>query len=343
MKVLVTGGSGYFGSLLIDKLLEKGFDVGSLDINKSDDLPSGVMFHQIDVRDVDSLKKGLLGYDLIFHNVAQVPLAKNKKLFWEVNVEGTKNICEASITNNVQKIVYTSSSAIYGVPKHNPVDENTNPSPSEAYGRAKLEGERICEDFSKQGLNVSIIRPRTILGHGRLGIFSILFRWISEGVNIPVLDNGDNIYQFVHADDLADACILASENDHVLSSYNIGASDYGTMRETLENLCEYAATGSRVYSLPLRPIEILMNITSMMRVTPLAPYHSLMYGRSLYFNIKKAKKELGFLPKYNTSEMFCESYDWFINNHQSINKDEKTSAHRKPVEEALLKVLRWIS
>ena len=55
MKILVTGGSGYFGSLLIDKLLEKGFDVGSLDINKSDDLPSGDMFHQIDVRDVDSL------------------------------------------------------------------------------------------------------------------------------------------------------------------------------------------------------------------------------------------------------------------------------------------------
>ena len=126
MKVLVTGGSGYFGSLLIEKLLEIGFDVGSLDINKPDVLPYGVMFHQIDVRDVDSLKKGLLGYDLIFHNVAQVPLEKNKKLIWEVNVEGTKNICEAAITNNVQKIVYTSSSAIYGVPKRNPVDENTN-------------------------------------------------------------------------------------------------------------------------------------------------------------------------------------------------------------------------
>ena len=343
MKVLVTGGSGYFGSLLIDKLLEKGFDVGSLDINKSDDLPSGVMFHQIDVRDVDSLKKGLLGYDLIFHNVAQVPLAKNKKLFWEVNVEGTKNICEASITNNVQKIVYTSSSAIYGVPKHNPVDENTNPSPSEAYGRAKLEGERICEDFSKHGLNVSIIRPRTILGQGRLGIFSILFRWISEGVNIPVLDNGDNIYQFVHADDLADACILASENDHVLSSYNIGASDYGTMRETLENLCDYAGTGSKVYSLPLRPIEILMNISSKMKLSPLAPYHSLMYGRSLYFDISKAMNELGFSPKYTTNEMFRESYDYFINDHQSIKINEKTSAHRKPVKEAVLKIVRWLS
>ena len=327
MKVLVTGGSGYFGSLLIDKLLEKGFDVGSLDINEPDVLPKEVTFHKIDIRDKDSLMTDLIGYDIIFHNVAQVPLAKNNKLFWEVNVEGTKNVCEAAISNNIQKIIYTSSSAIYGVPKHNPVDENTNPSPGEAYGRAKLEGERICEDFSKQGLKVSIIRPRTILGHGRLGIFSILFRWISEGVNIPVLDNGDNIYQFVHADDLADACILASENDHVLSSYNIGASDYGTMRETLENLCDYAGTGSKVYSLPLRPIEILMNISSKMKLSPLGPYHSLMYGRSLFFDINKAESELGFIPKYTTGEMFRESYDWFITNYQIYNNILSTTTN----------------
>lgn len=343
MKVLVTGGSGYFGSLLIHKLLKKGFDLGSLDVNKPGVLSKDVEFHKVDIRDQKSLDNCVSEYDVIFHNVAQVPLAKNKKLFWEVNVEGSRNICESALNNNVQKIVYTSSSAIYGVPKHNPVDENTIPIPGEAYGRAKLEGERIFEEFCKNGLNVSIIRPRTILGHGRLGIFSILFRWVSEGVNIPVLDNGDNIYQFVHAYDLADACILALENNREFSTYNIGASDYITMRETLENLCEYAATGSKVYSLPLLPIEILMNITSKIRLIPLSPYHSLMYGRSLYFNIDKAKKELGFLPKYTTNEMFRESYDWFINNHQSIKIDEKVSAHRKPVKEALLKVLRWIS
>ena len=104
MKVLVTGGSGYFGSLLIDKLLEKGFDVGSLDINKSDVISDGVFFHQVDVRDMDSLKKGLSGYDMVFHNVAQVPLAKNNKLFWEVNVKGTENICEASLANNINEL-----------------------------------------------------------------------------------------------------------------------------------------------------------------------------------------------------------------------------------------------
>ena len=74
---------------------------------------------------------------------------------------------------------------------------------------------------------------------GGLGIFSILFDWISKGINIPVLDNGDNIYQFVHAEDLASACILASSSGKNVSYYNIGSEDYGTMRETLENLCKY--------------------------------------------------------------------------------------------------------
>ena len=343
MKALVTGGSGYFGSVLVNRLLEKGFDVGSLDINEPDVLPKEVTFHKIDIRDKDSLMTDLIGYDIIFHNVAQVPLAKNNKLFWEVNVKGTENICEVSLTNNIKKIIYTSSSAIYGVPKENPVDENSVPMPREGYGRAKLKGEIICKDYNKKGIDLSIIRPRTIMGHGRLGIFSILFKWISEGVNIPVLNNGSNIYQFVHADDLADACILAANNNDQFSCYNIGASDYDTMRNTLENLCDYADTGSKVYSLPLRPIEFSMNILSLLNLIPLGPYHSLMYGRSLYFNINKAQVELEFKPKISTERMFIESYEWYLDFVRSNKLKGKGSKHQKPINESLLKVLRWFS
>ena len=84
------------------------------------------------------------------------------------------------------------------------------PKPMENYGKAKYKAEKICQNYISENLDIIIIRPRTILGHGRLGIFQILFEWIREGKNIPVLGKGDNIYQFVHADDLADAIILAS-------------------------------------------------------------------------------------------------------------------------------------
>ena len=123
MKVLVTGGSGYFGSLLINKLLQNGYEVGSLDINKPKSIPKDVNFHKADIRDYENLEKALKGYKIIFHNVAQVPLAKNNSLFWDVNVNGTKNICESAVKNEIEKIVYTSSSAIYGIPKLNPVKE----------------------------------------------------------------------------------------------------------------------------------------------------------------------------------------------------------------------------
>ena len=68
------------------------------------------------IRDADGLKRCLVGYNVLFHNVAQVPLAKDRKLFWDVNVEGTRNLCEAAIELGLNKIVYTSSSAVFGVP-----------------------------------------------------------------------------------------------------------------------------------------------------------------------------------------------------------------------------------
>ena len=341
-KALVTGGSGYFGSLLIEKLLRTGYQVGCLDINKPCEFTSNVKFHNCNILDQEKLFKILSNYDYVFHNVAQVPLAKDNILFHDVNVQVTKNICKAALHNNCEKLIYTSSSAVFGVPKKNPVNEDTIPKPGEAYGAAKLKGEEICRSFSDRGLSVSIIRPRTIIGHGRLGIFSILFDWISDGVNIPVLNGGNNIYQFVHADDLADACILSSQINSSYEVYNIGADDLKTMRETLEELCDYSKSGSRVYSLPMKPIEFFMNVFSFLRIIPLGPYHSLMYGKSLYFDISKAKNELNFKPKYDTSKMFFESYDWYLKNKDNIENSGK-SHHKSITKESALKIVRIIS
>ena len=193
-------------------------------------------------------------------------------------------------------------------------------------------------------MSISIIRPRTILGHGRLGIFSILFSWVKEGINIPVLNNGENIYQFIHADDLADALILSSKNNQHISYYNIGSERFYSMRDTLTSLCKYADSGSKVYSLPLRPIEIIMNLTSFVGLSPLGPYHSLMYGRSLYFNIDKAKDELGFKPKYDSNMMLIESYDWYVKHiYGKKFLNENTSEHTKPVKELFLSSVRLLS
>jgi nucleoside-diphosphate-sugar epimerase len=278
--------------------------------------------------------------ELVFHNVAQVPLAKDKKAFWSVNRDGTLKLLEAARDSGVRKLVYTSSSAVFGVPKQNPVTESTAPTPMEDYGQAKYEGEKLCLEFAAKGLDVAVIRPRTILGHGRLGIFQILFEWIREGSNVPVLGGGNNLYQFVHAEDLADACVLAGERPGT-SIYNCGAAKFGTMREALEGLAKHAGTGSRVKSLPMGITELGMNIAQALRLSPLGPYHSMMYGRSLYFDIAKAKRELGWQPRYSNDEMLCESYDWYLLHRDEILRAKHAaSPHRSAVKQGILSLVK---
>jgi len=339
--VLITGGSGYFGSLLRDRLKSRGSAVRVFDLADADDRPGDVAFVRGDIRNEAQVREACAGCDVVYHCVAQVPLAKDKHLFESVNVQGTENLLKSALAAGVRKVLYVSSSAVFGAPKINPVTEQTPPSPAEAYGRAKLAGETLCADFAKQGLDVSVIRPRTIMGHGRLGIFQILFEWIRTGYNVPVLGRGDNIYQFVHADDLADACILAAARPGG-TTYNCGTDRFGTMREVLEHLCAHAKTGSKVKGVPLSPAVALMNLTSALGLSPLGPYHALMYGRSLYFDIARAKNELGWQPRFSNNEMFVHSYEWYLQNREAILHSHGASHHRSAVKQGVLGMMKHL-
>ncbi len=335
---LVTGGSGYFGSLLVRKLREQGCAVRVFDRVDADDRPAAVEFLQGDVRDAAAVQRACAGASHVYHNVAQVPLAKDRRLFRSVNVRGTENLLSAARQAGVRKAVYTSSSAVYGVPVRNPVTEEMEPHPRESYGRAKLDGELACHRFSREGLDVTIIRPRTILGHGRLGIFQVLFEWIRQGANIPVLGSGANRYQFVHADDLAEACILAARRPGS-AVYNCGTDRFGSMREVLEHLCRHAGTGSRVRGVPFWPAVAGMQLTAWIGLSPLGPYHALMYGRSMYFDIARARTELGWQPRYSNDEMFVASYEWYLAHRDEVLRASGASHHRSAVRQGVLALI----
>jgi nucleoside-diphosphate-sugar epimerase len=338
---LITGGSGYFGSLLRDRLRGRGQAVRIFDISDASDRQKDVEFVQGDIRDNARVAEACGGCDVIYHCVAQVPLAKDRALFQSVNIQGTENLLSAALAKRATKVIYISSSAVFGVPASNPVTETTPPTPGEAYGRAKLEGERRCQEYAGRGLDVTIIRPRTIMGHGRLGIFQILFEWIREGYNVPVLGRGDNLYQFVHADDLAEACLLAAARPGP-TIYNCGAARFGSMRETLEHLCAHAKTGSKVTSVPMKPAVWLMKLTSTLGLSPLGAYHALMYGRSLYFDIAKSRGELNWDPRYSSDEMFAQSYDWYLKNRETILRDGGASHHRSAVKQQVLGLVKHV-
>lgn len=333
MTYLVTGGCGYFGSLLLSELVRQGHACRSLDINPPDQPLPGVSYHQGDIRDPRAVEQALRDVEVVFHCVAQVPLSRNRNLLWSVNLEGTRTLLAAA--GGVRKLVLLSSSAVFGVPSSNPVTERTIPVPAEVYGRAKLAAERLAMDSP---LDVSVIRPRTILGHGRLGIFALIFSWVAEGRNLYVLGRGDNLYQFVHAEDLVAACLAAAQRPGK-AIYNIGAAEFGSMRQTLEGLVEYAGARSRVRSLPRRPTIWGMRLLSHLKLAPFAPYHWLMYGEEMYFDLESAQRDLGWQPRWSNIAMMCDSYEHYLANRGNYGR----SHHLAPVKEGLLRLLRWLS
>lgn len=332
MRAVVTGGSGYFGNVLCAALVGAGHTVTNLDISPVD-LP-GVQFIRGDIRDRHAVREAVEGADVVFHNVAQVPLARDTGLFDSVNREGTATMLCAAEDAGVGKVVYTSSSAVFGIPDSNPVTEQTPPQPLEAYGRAKLDGELLCQAAVSRGVDVTVIRPRTIVGHGRLGIFAILFDWVADGVDVLVFDGGHNRYQFVHALDLADACVRAGQRSGP-ATYNIGAQDFGTMRETLQALCDHAATGAEVRSVSSRLAAPVMKVASRSGLAPFADYHWLMYAKELWFDTAAAQRDLGWQARFSNADMICEAYDWFLANRASVGL-AGPSHHRSGVKQGVL-------
>src|SRR3954469_25433592 len=342
-RVLVTGGSGYFGSVLVDQALARGDQVRILDVNAPGEHTGDVEFVPGDIRDRDVVRRACAGIDAVLHNVAQVPLARDRDLFWSVNGLGTANLLVAARDAGVGKVVHTSSSAIFGIPERNPVTETTTPHPLEDYGRAKLQAELLCREAIASGVDVTIVRPRTILGHGRLGIMAILFEFVADGAPVFVLGSGDNRYQLVHANDLADACLRAGDRSGP-SVYNIGALEFGTMRDTLQALVDHAHTGSRVRALPVAPARFTMHALASLGLAPFAPYHWLLYSESLFFDVTKARTKLGWEPQHSNASMVIESYRWFL--ARRADSDDAAgparSHHQSPVRPGLVRALKAI-
>ena len=324
--------------MLADQARAQGHTVRVFDINPPSAEAGPVEYVEGDVRDRRALQGACDGVDVVLHNVAQVPLARDRELFWSVNVLGTANVLLAARDAGASKVVSTSSSAVFGIPESNPVTEDSVCRPLEAYGRAKLQAEMLCHEAAAAGLDVTIIRPRTILGHGRLGIMAILFEFVAEGAPVYVLGGGDNRYQFLHASDLADACLRAAAKPGP-ATYNVGTGDFGTMRETLQALVDHAGTGSRVRSLPTGPARTAMQTLAGVKGAPFAPYHWMLYGESLYFDTTRARTELGWQPRHSNASMLIESYEWFLAHRRDL-ATVHGSHHQSPARLGLLRLLK---
>lgn len=342
MRHLVTGGSGFLGNLIARRLVERGEQVRILDLWKDPSLPADIEYVQCDVRDRAGLSVALRGVDVVHHNAALVPLTKSGRGFWDVNVEGSRIAAEEAAKARVRAFIHMSSSALYGLPAESPITARTPLRPVEIYGRAKLAGEEaVRQACGNARLPLVVIRPRTLLGDGRLGIFQVLFDWIRRGRNVYVIGSGDVSFQFLHAHDLMDFYLLALDSGRP-GTYNVGTDRFGTLREALEHLIGYAGTASLVKSLPESLTINALRLLDWLRLSPLAPWHYLTYHKAFHFDVAPLLA-MGWRPRYSNDEMLRESYDWFLAHGVESSPRDAGSPHRRALRQGVLWVLRQLS
>ncbi|HSD98841.1 MAG TPA: NAD(P)-dependent oxidoreductase [Patescibacteria group bacterium] len=347
--VLITGGSGFVGSHLVDYLLEKTNDnIVILDkIKPAQSLHKRVAYFQADIRnekDVFDVFKKFGPFSTIYHLASAMPNKEvSNKAILETNIIGTRNLIQESARNHVKTFVFTSSNVTYGIPKELPVTEQTEPLPLETYGKSKILAEKELEKF-KDKISIQILRCPVISGTGRLGLQAILFEFISENKNIYVLGSGSNKYQFV---DVMDVCSALEKASHMkgFEIYNIGADNVLTLRQLYEEVIHFAKSSSKIIGIPYGPSLFFMSLLDKLNLSPLGVYQYTMIGRSIYYDTKKIKKQLHWQPKMTNLDTFIENYKWYLAHKGQFTEigSGDFSANRSLPKMGILKLLKVFS
>jgi nucleoside-diphosphate-sugar epimerase len=318
--VLITGGTGFLGCHLSRMFLGEKYKVILYDNAPLDaqDLIGKVTYVKGDIRDHPTLAASLKNVDFVVHAAAALPIVVEKEEIFSVNIDGTQTVLDACLKNKIKRLVFISSTAVYGIPRHLPEPETAPIDPIGFYGQSKIQGEKLCMEYDKKGLQVNILRPKTFLGPERLGVFQLWFEAIYAGHPVFILGNGNNHYQLLTVSDVCDAIEKGLTSKTHGEVFNIGAKDFGTWRQDLSAVIKHAKSGSKIIGFPVLPSQFALGVLETLRLSPIAAWHYKTLPVDSYVDISKAEKTLGWHPKISNQELLIESYDWYAKHRGEI-------------------------
>jgi nucleoside-diphosphate-sugar epimerase len=337
----ISGGAGFLGLHLARRLLADGHQVRTLDVVPLDDVELERSVEEVrgDVRDADRVRELVAGADVVVHAAAALPIQASRDSIRSVNVAGTENVLQAARDVGVSRVVFISSTAVYGVPEKHPIDEDDPLVGVGWYGESKIDAEALCRVAA---VETTIIRPKTFIGPERLGVFEILFDWVREGRRIYILGKGHNRYQLLGVEDLVDAIARAASAAAAAGkTFNVGATEFGTVRSDLQALIDHAGSSSRLRPVPVKPAEVLLRGLELLRLSPLAEWHYKTAHRDSFVDVTKAQGVLGWQPRLSNREALIETYDWYLANRERVGGAGVT--HRVPWNQQALGLLKRLS
>lgn len=250
MKYVVTGGAGFVGSYLVKLLVKEGHEViviDNLHKGKKENLEpvlSKIKFEEIDIRDFDSLERVLTNIDGVFHQAALTVVQDSfdrPEEYQDVNVIGTENIFKLAEKNNF-KVVYASSSSVYGHKENVPIKEDSDRNPINPYGQTKLDDEYLFEKYSKTGTKIIGLRYFNIFGKGQTleyaGVITKFLDRINNRQPPIIFGDGSQLRDFIYVGDIVMANLQAMESQTTNLLVNVGTGNAITILELANMMIE---------------------------------------------------------------------------------------------------------
>ena len=252
MKYVVTGGAGFIGSNIVKKLVSRGDSItviDNLNTGKEENLGSvrdKITFLNDSILNVDLLEKETQGIDGVFHQAAlasvQDSFSKPEE-YHNVNVNGTENILKLAEKNNF-KIVYASSSSVYGDPERIPIKEVDSKNPINPYAETKLQKEDLAKKYSKMGVKVIGLRYFNVFGKGQskeyAGVLKLFLERIRDGLPPKINGNGTQFRDFVYVEDVANANIMSMDSNVNHDFFNVGTNTSITILDLARTIIKFS-------------------------------------------------------------------------------------------------------